>query len=41
MEKILQMGNDFGLERGKLLEFEEKKQKLEEEKEEKRRRLKE
>ena len=48
MEKLLQMGKEFGLEGAKLLEFVEKQQKLEqerrreeEEKEEKRRQLEE
>ena len=48
MEKLLQMGKEFGLEGEKLLEFVEKQQKLEqerrreeEEKEEKRRQLEE
>ena len=36
MEKIIQMGEKFGLEGEKLLEFVEKQQKLKEEKEEKR-----
>ncbi|XP_073233658.1 uncharacterized protein [Porites lutea] len=41
MEKLLQIGKEFGLEGEKLLEFVEKQQKLEEEKEEKRRQLEE
>ncbi|XP_073242186.1 uncharacterized protein [Porites lutea] len=41
MEKLLQIGKEFGLEGEKLLEFVEKQQKLEEEKEEKRRKLEE
>ena len=41
MEKLLQIGKEFGLVREKLLEFVEKQQKLEEEKEEKRRQLEE
>ena len=41
MEKLLQIGKEFGLEGEKLLEFLEKKQKLEEEREEKRRKLEE
>ena len=35
MEKLLQIGKEFGLEGEKLLEFVEKQQKLEEEKEKK------
>ena len=41
MEKLLQMGKEFGLEGAKLLEIVEKQQKLEEEKQEKRRQLEE
>ena len=41
MEKLLQIGKEFGLEGEKLLEFVEKQQKLGEEKEEKRRQLEE
>ena len=41
MEKLSQMGKEFGLERAKLLEFVEKQQKIEEEKQEKRRQLEE
>ena len=41
MEKLLQIGKEFGLAGEKLLEFLEKKQKLEEEREEKRRKLEE
>ena len=41
MEKLLQMGKEFGLEGEKLLEFVEKQQKIEEEKEEKRRQFEE
>ena len=41
MEKLLQIGKEFGLEGEKLLEFVQKQQKLEEEKEEKRRQLEE
>ena len=41
MEKLLQIGEKFGLEGEKLLEFVEKQQKLEEEKEEKRRKFEE
>ncbi|XP_068728838.1 uncharacterized protein [Montipora capricornis] len=41
MEKLLQMGKEFGLEGEKLLEFVERQQKLEEEKQEKRRQLEE
>ena len=41
MEKLLQIGKEFGLEGEKLLEFVEKQQKLEEEREEKRRQLEE
>ena len=41
MEKLLQMGKEFGLEGAKLLEFVEKQQKLEEEREDKRRQFEE
>ena len=41
MEKLLQIGKEFGLEGEKLLEFVEKQQQLEEEREEKRRQLEE
>ena len=41
MEKLLQIGKEFGLVGEKLLEFVERQQKLEEEKEEKRRQLEE
>ena len=41
MEKLLQIGKEFGLEGETLLEFVEKQQKLEEGKEEKRRNLEE
>ena len=41
MEKLLQIGKEFGLEGEKLFQFVEKQQKLQEEKEEKRRKLEE
>ena len=41
MEKLLQMGKEFGLDEEKLLKFVETQQKLEEEREEKRRQLEE
>ena len=39
MEKLMQLGKEFGLEGEKLLEFVREQQKLEEEKEEKQRQL--